>query len=58
MFVPSREAQKYYGVSPETLRLWAINGDIEHTTTKGGHRRYKILHQNDTKVQKTGVFMQ
>lgn len=46
MFVSSKEAQKFYNVSPETLRLWAEKGEIEYQKTKGGHRRYKIINRN------------
>lgn len=46
-FVPSRQAQKFYGVSGETLREWANKGKVEYKTTEGGHRRYKIFQPNE-----------
>ena len=52
MFVTSQKAQKYYSVSHETLRQWAIKGEIEFTSTSGGHRRYKIIRPIDNKVGK------
>ena len=42
MYVTSKEAQQFYGVTANTLRTWAKNNTIPYTTTQGGHRRYLI----------------
>jgi putative resolvase len=47
MFVTSKKAQEYYKVAGETLRSWALRGEIEFKTTAGGHRRYKIMCPED-----------
>lgn len=52
MFVSSKKAQKFYDVSPETLRQWALRGEIEFITTNGGHRRYKVICSNDNKNER------
>ena len=52
MFVSSKKAQKFYDVSPETLRQWAIREEIDFITTRGGHRRYKIISKNDNKNER------
>ena len=41
-FARPEEACRILQVTPGTLRRWAQQGTIEYTTTKGGHRRYKI----------------
>lgn len=42
MYVSSKKAQEFYKVSGDTLRLWANAKKIPYTTTKGGHRRYRL----------------
>lgn len=42
MYVPTKDAIKYYKVSDNALRTWANNGKIKYIKTKGGHRRYFI----------------
>lgn len=42
MYVSSKEAQKYYGVTGDTLRRWAEKQKIFFEKTDGGHRRYII----------------
>jgi predicted site-specific integrase-resolvase len=42
MYVTSKEAQQFYGVTANTLRTWAKKNTIPYTTTQGGHRRYLI----------------
>lgn len=42
MFVSAAEAARFHHVGEPTVRLWARQGLIEHTTTLGGHYRYKI----------------
>ncbi len=51
MYVSSKEAQKSYKVSPQTLRTWADNGQIETQKTNGGHNRYLIQHTNIKKTK-------
>lgn len=41
-FVTSKKAQEHFGVTAQTLRVWAKDGKIESIKTEGGHRRYKI----------------
>jgi predicted site-specific integrase-resolvase len=43
------------GVSNETLRLWALQGILESTTTKGGHRRYIYNGSFDNIVKKESL---
>jgi putative resolvase len=38
------EAAEFLGVSVDTLRRWEENGQIEAERTKGGHRRYDVVH--------------
>ena len=45
MYANPKEASKYYNVSEQALRSWAIQGKIKYFTTKGGHRRYSISDQ-------------
>jgi predicted site-specific integrase-resolvase len=45
MYVTPKEASKYYNVSEQALRSWAITGKIKYFTTKGGHRRYSTDEQ-------------
>ena len=54
MFVTPQQASKYYQVSTETLRLRAIQGEIEFFTTLHGHHRYKIIpqHANHRNIEK------
>ncbi len=52
MFVTSKKAQEFHKVSGETLRQWAIKGEIEFITTKKGHRRYKIIPIGDKTEQR------
>lgn len=52
MFVSSKKAQEFYDVSPETLRQWAIRGEIEFITTNGGHRRYKVICSNNNENER------
>jgi predicted site-specific integrase-resolvase len=47
MYVASKKAREKYKVSEQTLRNWAEDGRIEFETTPGGHRRYKVVEQND-----------
>ena len=42
MYVTPREAANFFGVSRETVRLWAEKDKIKYTKTKGGHRKYWI----------------
>ena len=42
MYVPAKEATKYYNVTDQCLRHWANTGKIKYNTTVGGHRRYYI----------------
>lgn len=51
-FVKPKEAAKFYGVSETTLRDWANEKKIECNTTKGGHRRYKIIKPETTQTEK------
>ena len=51
MYVSAKKAAKVYGVSSETLRLWANNQQIEHRRTEGGHRRYKIPSNDPPKLK-------
>lgn len=44
-FVSSSKAQEFYKVSEQTLRDWANNGKLNYITTAGGHRRYRILNE-------------
>ena len=45
------------GVDPKTVTMWARKGKLPHTTTLGGHRRYKesvvreVLGLNEEEVQ-------
>jgi len=48
MFVTPCKAAKYYHVSKETLRKWALSEKIRFITTSGGHRRYEILSSNES----------
>jgi predicted site-specific integrase-resolvase len=48
-------AAKIFNVSNETLRLWALDGKIQFTTTKGGHRRYKVRNDVKNNDQRTSV---
>jgi len=41
-FIRPEDAVKLLRVTPGTLRSWANQGKISFTTTKGGHRRYKL----------------
>ena len=50
MYVSPQEAATYFGVSRETVRLWAEKDKIKYTKTKGGHRKYWIDNSNKTKV--------
>jgi predicted site-specific integrase-resolvase len=45
-YVSSKEAQKFFKVSDQTLRRWASSNQIKFKTTPGGHRRY-LLPSND-----------
>ena len=47
MFVSPSRASKFYNVSKETLRLWAISGKIKTNITPGGHHRYEIISKTD-----------
>lgn len=49
IYVTPKRAEKIFGVSENTLRRWADNGEIEIITTNGGHRRYKIPKDNKPK---------
>jgi predicted site-specific integrase-resolvase len=49
MYVASKDAQKFYNVTANTLRRWANNGTIKYITTQGGHRRYYIQDKNDNR---------
>ena len=42
MYASPKQAAQYYGVSKETLRLWAIDNKIDFKKTLKGHRRYRI----------------
>jgi predicted site-specific integrase-resolvase len=35
-----KELSKHFGVTPQTLKDWEINGILKCNKTKGGHRRY------------------
>ena len=52
MFVTSKVAQKHYNVSYETLRQRAIRGEIDFKLTRGGHRRYRLVHPCDEKLER------
>lgn len=53
MFVSSKNAQKHFNVSGETLRLWSKNGKIRTFRTKGKHRRYEITEPPKEKIDRT-----
>ena len=46
-YVNAKDASKFFNVSTEALRQWAIAGKIESKLTAGGHRRYKIPTLNE-----------
>lgn len=54
MYVTPQQAAQYFGVSTETLRLWADKEKIDFIKTKNGHRRYKI-HVQDNKKKKISI---
>ncbi len=35
-----RQVAAMFGVDPKTVRRWALNGQIPHILTPGGHRRF------------------
>lgn len=49
-----REVAQQLGVSPVTVRHWALDGKLEFITTPGGHRRF-LQQQIDQFVQAHGV---
>jgi len=49
-----REVAQQLGVSPVTVRHWALDGKLEFITTPGGHRRF-LQEQVDQFVQAHGV---
>lgn len=49
-----REVAQQLGVSPVTVRHWALDGKLEFVTTPGGHRRF-LQQQVDQFVQAHGV---
>ena len=50
-YISSKQAQKHFKVSEQTLRDWANKGTIEYTRTEGGHRRYKLKEINKNKLK-------
>ena len=50
-YISSKQAQKHFKVSEQTLRDWANNGKIEFIRTDGGHRRYKLKEINKNKLK-------
>lgn len=51
MYVSSKKAIEFYGVSKDTLRRWDASDKIKTIRTKGGHRRY-IINKNTDKQDK------
>ncbi len=49
-----REVAQQLGVSPVTVRHWALDGKLEFISTPGGHRRF-LQEQVDQFVQAHGV---
>jgi predicted site-specific integrase-resolvase len=49
MYVKPKEASKYFNVSENALRQWANQGKIKYNTTNGGHRRYFIENEGETR---------
>jgi predicted site-specific integrase-resolvase len=51
-YVSAKKARDYFKVSDITLRRWAKLKKVDFITTKGGHRRYRIitLKQNADKI--------
>ena len=59
-YVTPEKASKTLKVTTNTLRLWADDGKIEFTRTKGGQRRYLLssvigLHHPELKDTRTGI---
>ena len=42
-------------VSPETLRLWSLDGKLQTVVTKGGHRRYLYKSMNTDQTDRKNV---
>ena len=42
-------------VSPETLRLWSLDGKLQTVVTKGGHRRYVYKPMNTEETERKNV---
>ena len=47
MYASPKEATVFYGVSRETIRLWANKDKIKYKKTIGGHRKYWIPNKNN-----------
>ena len=62
MYVTSREACKYYGVTAPSLRRWAESGKIQFIRTPGGDFRYwfkdssEPLHVNTTSTRQEIIY--
>lgn len=50
MYVKTKQAEQYYGVTIDTLRNWSNNGKLTTIRTKGGHRRYFIPNNKAEKI--------
>jgi predicted site-specific integrase-resolvase len=48
MYVPLRTAAQHYGVSKQTISIWADNGNIEFTTLPSGQRRFRVRGAGNT----------
>lgn len=49
MYVKSSKAQEYFQVSDQTLRRWAKSGQIKSIVTQGGHFRFFIPDEEESK---------
>lgn len=56
-----KQLSKHFGVTPQTLKDWEINGTLKCNKTKGGHRRYiytapEVLKPNNDKSKKKYIY--
>lgn len=64
IWVPTREACRFYGVSANTVRRWADNGSIVTKRSPGGLRRFLIskegvfkTEQDDTDIRRNYIYV-
>ena len=52
-WVRNKQACKYFGVHPNTLRRWADNNHVNYKTTVGGQRLYLLSSDSTTSTKRT-----